>query len=104
MVNRLGFHEYVRSSGEVCWRFSIPKTVFVIHVRSGMRADGSQTPVPDIGIRIYLMDITDVPLKPVVRVRRTQHSLRNTWREVNTLHKFVLTHKDRSGRKLNLPD
>lgn len=103
MVERLGFHQYLRENDEVCWRYAIPKTIFVIHVRSGMKSDGSHMPPPDIGIRIYLMDLTNIPQIPVIRVRRTQHSLRNVWREVNKLHKFVLQHRDKSGRKLNIP-
>lgn len=102
MTQVMGFSQYVREPvGEVCWRTTIPGTIFTIHVRSGMTADSTFTPAPDIGIRIYLMDsIQDASVLPMIRVRRTPHSLRNVRLQVGILWKYVVKHRDRSGSKL----
>lgn len=92
MVCTMRFQEFRReSNGEVFWQTSIPHTGLSIQVRSGMRGDGSYTPAPDIGIRLYLVDtVTLGAVAPVVRVRRTEHSLRKVREKVGVLWKLAL--------------
>ena len=90
LVNRLGFVEYVKPNGEVCWRQTLPKYSSVIHVCSGLRSDNTSLSFPTVGIRVYLLDCFDSPKLGVRRVRRTPHYLSNIWKTINELYKIVL--------------
>ena len=88
MVTTMGFQEFMRANGEIFWQTSIPRTPYSIQVRSGMREDNSFLPTPDIGIRLYLVEtISLAPVVPLVRVRRTEHALRNVREKVGVLWK-----------------
>lgn len=89
---RMRFQEFERPNGEIYWQTSIPRTPYSIQVRSGMLADNTYTPAPDLGIRIYLIDtISLAPVAPVIRIRRTQHSLRNISEKVGYLWKEAIS-------------
>ncbi len=91
MVNTMRFQEFTRHNDEICWQQSVPRTPYSIQVRSGMRADNTHTPAPDIGIRLYLVDtITLDSVVPLIRVRRTEHSLRNVREKIGFLFKLAL--------------
>ncbi|MNR94432.1 hypothetical protein D3C71_899270 [compost metagenome] len=91
MVQTMGFQEFQRdATGEVYWQTSIPRTPYSIQVRSGMKPDNTYTPAPDIGIRVYLIDtVTHASIVPHIRVRRTEHSLRNVREKVGILWKYA---------------
>ena len=101
MVETMGFQEFCRDeTGEVFWQTSITGTKLAIQVRSGMRGDNSYTPAPDIGIRLYLIDLTtQAAVIPVVRVRRTEHSLRNVREKVGMLWKLALSMNSPQSRR-----
>ncbi len=91
MVRTMGFQEFERENGEIYWQTSITRTPYSIQVRSGMRRDNSYTPAPDIGIRVYLIDtLTSASIVPYIRVRRTEHSLRNVREKVGVLWKYAV--------------
>ena len=91
MTRTMGFQEFQRDNGEVIWQISVSRTPYSIQVRSGMRADNSYLPTPDIGIRIYLIDtVTQAVIVPIVRVRRTQYALRNVRERIGHLWRTAL--------------
>jgi hypothetical protein len=94
MVRTMGFQRSVVDN-EVCWTTNVPRTPYVIQVRSGFDVDGNSLPPPLLGIRLYLLDSRTLEsIVPFVRIRRTQHALRNVrekvgllWRQALDIHK-----------------
>lgn len=101
MVRTMGFRRTLIVNGEVAWETDVPRTPYVIQVRSGFDANGRTLPPPTLGIRIYLLDSrTMESVVPFIRVRRTQHALRNVREKVGHLWRIALeTHKGKVVRR-----